>query len=57
MLGQKQFRGETVEAAEAAAAAWWAQKEVRRFSEYMSPANLNARTDLRWLATIICENV
>ena len=56
MLEQKQFRGETVEAAQSAADAWWArQNGLTRISEYMSPANLNEPTRFRWIATIIYE--
>jgi hypothetical protein len=56
MLEQKQFRGETVEAAQKAADAWWSrQKGLTRISEYMSPANLNAHVRFRWIATIIYE--
>ncbi len=56
MLKQKQFHAETMEAAQRAADAWWAQqKGLTRISEYMSPANLNERTRFRWIATIIYE--
>ncbi len=56
MFEQKEFRGETKEAAQRDADAWWAQqKGLKRISEYMSPANLNERTPARWIATIIFE--
>ena len=56
MFEQKEFRGETMEAAQKAADAWWAkQKDLTRISEYMSPANLNEATRFRWIATIIFE--
>lgn len=56
MLELKQFHGETVEAAQNAADAWWAlQKGLTRISEYMSPANLNEHKRIRWIATIIYE--
>ena len=56
MLEQKQFYAQTMDAAQAAADAWWArQKGLTRISEYMSPANLNERTRFRWIATIIYE--
>jgi hypothetical protein len=56
MLEQKEFRGETVEAAQTTANEWWAgQTGLTRISEYMSPANLNEHTRFRWIATIIYE--
>jgi len=56
MLEQKEFRGETREAAQKAADAWWArQKGPTRISEYTGPANLNAHIRFRWIATIIYE--
>lgn len=56
MLEQKQFRAETVEAAQKAADEWWAtQRGLKRISEYMSPADLNEPTRFRWIATIIYE--
>ena len=56
MFEQKEFRGETREAAQEAADAWWAlQKGLTRISEYTSPANLTEHTRVRWIATIIFE--
>ncbi len=56
MLEQKQFRGETMDAAQTAADEWWSkQKGLTRISEYVSPANLNERTRFPWIATIIYE--
>ena len=56
MFEQKEFRGETMGAAQKAADAWWAlQNGLTRISEYTSPANLNEHTRARWIAIIIFE--
>ena len=56
MFEQKEFRGETMGAAQKAADSWWAlQNGLTRISEYTSPANLNEHTRARWIATIIFD--
>ena len=56
MFEQKEFRGDTMEAAQKAADEWWAlQKGLTRISEYTTPANLNEHTRIRWIAIIIFE--
>jgi hypothetical protein len=56
MLDQKQFTGETRQAAQKAADDWWVEQNgLTRISEYLGPADLAGQSGPRWLATIIYE--